>query len=458
MIPSSLEERVGLAGRCRSRKAKDPGIERRHIEAARLSTERWCARLDRAARRIASRWSAVGPVRDPAGGCGWTTSASWAVSASRTAIGAGLRPQAGPAGCTWRPSRAPQSIWATRIRFDVPIAFRPCSRGRRRAQLDEAMRVPSCATTWSPAQGRARTMIDVLAARERGTRPCLARASVASARSESPGTWPRDRRDQRVASCRELGRPASFSGVIERQDQPEPRRKPRSRQRAENAAPQPYRSSAAGHRAKSMAHHLAHYHRNRMRANAGTADVAELRLPAAELDVPEAEPRCAGGHPRPVGVLRSTCCVGAEGRAAPTLAGRCGPRRRWSWHAARRRRRHGSGGHPGQTDSPPPLPRSGRAARAFALPVALMQDASTRAHRVGCRGCGRRRDALVEIRWAPTLHLERGFPQGRDRGGRRGRHSGAAKTGITVRLIAVALRSHAPDLNGRWPRVDSLPW
>ena len=88
--------------------------------------------------------------------------------------------------------------------------------------------------------------------------------------------------------------------------------------------------------------------------------------------------------------------------------------------------------------------------RAFDLPIALMQDAEALARITtelvqdvvtdGTR--------YVEIRWAPTLHVERGLSL-RDgvaavvAGARRG----SALTGVQVRLIAVALRSHDPERN-----------
>jgi len=88
--------------------------------------------------------------------------------------------------------------------------------------------------------------------------------------------------------------------------------------------------------------------------------------------------------------------------------------------------------------------------RAFALPVALMQDAEA-LERItfelveDVAGDGTR---YAEIRWAPTLHLERRLSL---RDGIAavvaGATRGAAKTGVVVRLIAVALRSHPPGWN-----------
>jgi adenosine deaminase len=88
--------------------------------------------------------------------------------------------------------------------------------------------------------------------------------------------------------------------------------------------------------------------------------------------------------------------------------------------------------------------------RAFELPVALMQDAEA-LERIAfelVEDVASDGTRYVEIRWAPTLHVERGLSL---RDGIAavvaGATRGAAATGITVRLIAVALRSHPPELN-----------
>ncbi len=88
--------------------------------------------------------------------------------------------------------------------------------------------------------------------------------------------------------------------------------------------------------------------------------------------------------------------------------------------------------------------------RAFDLPVALLQDAE------GLERCAAElvEDVAAEgthyaeIRWAPSLHLERGLTL-RVRHRRRGARCRArppAAAGIDVRLIAVALRTHAPEV------------
>jgi adenosine deaminase len=87
---------------------------------------------------------------------------------------------------------------------------------------------------------------------------------------------------------------------------------------------------------------------------------------------------------------------------------------------------------------------------AFALPVALMQDVEA-LERITSElvedvaGDGTR---YVEIRWAPTLHLERGLSLSDGIAAVvAGATRGAAGTGVVVRLIAVSFRSHAPELN-----------
>jgi adenosine deaminase len=86
--------------------------------------------------------------------------------------------------------------------------------------------------------------------------------------------------------------------------------------------------------------------------------------------------------------------------------------------------------------------------RAFDLPVALLQDAEALercAHELvdDVAGDGTR---YVEIRWAPSLHLERGLGL---RDGiaavTRGAATGHRASGVEVRLIVVALRTHPVD-------------
>lgn len=88
--------------------------------------------------------------------------------------------------------------------------------------------------------------------------------------------------------------------------------------------------------------------------------------------------------------------------------------------------------------------------RAFDLPITLMQDteALERITTELVEDVATDGTRYAEIRWAPTLHGERGLSL---RDGIAavvaGAHRGAARTGVQVRLIAVALRSHDPELN-----------
>jgi adenosine deaminase len=88
--------------------------------------------------------------------------------------------------------------------------------------------------------------------------------------------------------------------------------------------------------------------------------------------------------------------------------------------------------------------------RAFDLPIALMQDADAlervAAELVASKAADNVR--YVEVRWGPLLHVARGLSL-RDGiaavvAGARG---AAARHGVTVRVIATALRSHDPEQN-----------
>ena len=94
--------------------------------------------------------------------------------------------------------------------------------------------------------------------------------------------------------------------------------------------------------------------------------------------------------------------------------------------------------------------------RAFDLPIALLQDeqalersAAELVEDVAAEGT-----VYAEIRWAPSLHLARGLPLHAGiaavvRGSRRA----ARAAGIEVRLIAVALRTHSPEMATAMTRV-----
>jgi adenosine deaminase len=86
--------------------------------------------------------------------------------------------------------------------------------------------------------------------------------------------------------------------------------------------------------------------------------------------------------------------------------------------------------------------------RAFDLPIALMQDASaiTRITHELVEDVASDGTRYVEIRWAPALHLAGGMGLASSiQAVVDGAASGMAATGIEVRLIAVALRSHPPE-------------
>ena len=88
--------------------------------------------------------------------------------------------------------------------------------------------------------------------------------------------------------------------------------------------------------------------------------------------------------------------------------------------------------------------------RAFDLPIAIMQDTQSLAritHELveDVASDGTR---YAEIRWGPALHIASGLDlQESIAAVVAGAASGAAATGIHVRLIAVCLRSHPPDTN-----------
>ena len=85
--------------------------------------------------------------------------------------------------------------------------------------------------------------------------------------------------------------------------------------------------------------------------------------------------------------------------------------------------------------------------RAFDLPIALLQDAEAleRVTHELVEDVASDGTHYAEIRWAPSLHTERGLPM---RAGIdaviRGAHGGARSFGIHIGLIAVALRTHSP--------------
>jgi adenosine deaminase len=106
--------------------------------------------------------------------------------------------------------------------------------------------------------------------------------------------------------------------------------------------------------------------------------------------------------------------------------------------------------------APPQVTDQAELLRFFDMPIALMQDAEA-IQRVthelieDVAGDGTR---YVEIRWGPALHLAGGLDlRGSIAAVVAGARGGAAATGIAVRLIAVALRSHSPEINLALARV-----
>jgi len=86
----------------------------------------------------------------------------------------------------------------------------------------------------------------------------------------------------------------------------------------------------------------------------------------------------------------------------------------------------------------------------FALPIALLQDAEALERVAGELVEAKAADGVryVEIRWGPALHTARGLPLAEGIAAVCfGAAEAAARTGIVVRLICTALRSHDPALN-----------
>ena len=90
--------------------------------------------------------------------------------------------------------------------------------------------------------------------------------------------------------------------------------------------------------------------------------------------------------------------------------------------------------------------------QAFELPIELMQDAEAleRIARELVESKAAEGVRYVEIRWGPLLHVRRGLAlHDGIESVIRGAEAGAAATGMVVRLIATALRSHDPEDNVR---------
>lgn len=100
--------------------------------------------------------------------------------------------------------------------------------------------------------------------------------------------------------------------------------------------------------------------------------------------------------------------------------------------------------------APMPCTSQAELLRAFDLPIALMQDAEAleriTAELVETKAAENVR--YVEIRWGPLLHVARGLSLSDGIAAvTRGARDAATRTGIEVRLICTALRSHDPAAN-----------
>jgi adenosine deaminase len=101
-------------------------------------------------------------------------------------------------------------------------------------------------------------------------------------------------------------------------------------------------------------------------------------------------------------------------------------------------------------EAPMPCVDQAQLLRAFDLPISLMQDAEAlervTTELVETKAAEKVR--YVEIRWGPLLHLARGLPLADGIAAVcRGATRGAATTGVEVRLICTAIRSHDPSSN-----------
>src|ERR687897_1529190 len=95
--------------------------------------------------------------------------------------------------------------------------------------------------------------------------------------------------------------------------------------------------------------------------------------------------------------------------------------------------------------APMPCTSQAELLKAFDLPIALMQDAEA-LHRITAELVETKAAdnvRYVEIRWGPLLHVARGLSLADGIAAVcRGAAAAAARTGVTVRLISTALRSH----------------
>lgn len=100
--------------------------------------------------------------------------------------------------------------------------------------------------------------------------------------------------------------------------------------------------------------------------------------------------------------------------------------------------------------APMPCRTQAELLKAFDLPIALMQDAEA-LHRITAELVETKAAdhvRYVEIRWGPLLHVAGGLPLGEGIAAVcAGAREAAGRTGVTVRLICTALRSHDPARN-----------
>ena len=106
----------------------------------------------------------------------------------------------------------------------------------------------------------------------------------------------------------------------------------------------------------------------------------------------------------------------------------------------------------GALTAPPRCADQADLLRAFDLPIALMQDAEALERIAAELVLDKAADGVryLEIRWGPLLHVTRGLALADGIGAVvRGTNRAATETGIAVRLICTALRSHSPADNVR---------
>ena len=97
-----------------------------------------------------------------------------------------------------------------------------------------------------------------------------------------------------------------------------------------------------------------------------------------------------------------------------------------------------------------------RLLEAFDMPIAIMQDADAlyRVTHELVEDVARDGTRYLEIRWGPLLHVQRGLDLADGIAAvAAGARAASEVTGVIVRLIAVAIRSHPPDANAVMARV-----